>query len=214
MKYAMTFLATLLSAGLMFSCVNSTKEEKSEDKGALEKISESVDAVKNLNKMTDYAQDMEARMEKLKGLSPVSNDVLKAVLPETLHGLKRTSLNVGDMSVLNMASAKGKYKNEDGTKSVDVDIMDGAGEGASGVVSLIFLGLHSDREEITEDGYEKTTEVEGHRAIVKEYTSGDTKDSEIQTVHAERFVISIKGNGYPLEELTAIFKSLDLSSLK
>ena len=89
MKYAMTFLATLLSAGLMFSCVNSTKEEKSEDKGALEKISESVDAVKNLNKMTDYAQDMEARMEKLKGLSPVSNDVLKAVLPETYFAQRR-----------------------------------------------------------------------------------------------------------------------------
>jgi len=214
MKYAMTFLGILFSAGLLFSCGNSPKEEKGEEKGALEKISESVGAVKNLNKMADYAKDLESRIEELKALSPVSNDVLKAVLPETLQGLKRTSLNVGDMSALNMASAKGEYKNEDGTKSVDIDILDGAGEGAGGMVSLVFLGLSADREQIDENGFEKTTEIDGQRALVKERTSGDTKDSEIQTVHDERFVVTVKGNGYSLEELTDVFKNFDLSPLK
>ena len=214
MKYAMTFLGILFSAGLLFSCGNSPKEEKGEEKGALEKISESVGAVKNLNKMADYAKDLESRIEELKALSPVSNDVLKAVLPETLQGLKRTSLNVGDMSALNMASAKGQYKTEDSTKSVDIDIMDGAGEGAGGIVSLVFLGLSADRENITEEGYEKTTKIDGQRALVKEHTYGETKESEIQTVHDERFVVTLKGNGYSLEELMDVFKNLDLSQLK
>lgn len=215
MNRTKVILAALLGVGILSSCGSSTKQQETvEDKGALEQVSESVGALKNLSKLEEYSKELESQINTLKAQTPVSNDVLKSVLPETFEGLKRTSLKVGEMSALNFASAKAEYKNEDGSKRIDVDVMDGAGEGASSIVSLVFMGLHADKEEVMETGFEKTMDIDGMRVAVKENTDEGIKDSEIKWVYNKRFVIELEGDGYSLDELIAIFKKMDLSSLK
>lgn len=208
-------LTALLGVGILYSCGNSNKQEEAvDDKGALEQASESVGALKNLNKLEEYGKELESQMNTLKALTPVSNDVLKSVLPETFHGLKRTSLKVGEMSALNFASAKAEYKNEDGSRRINVDVMDGAGEGASSIVALVFMGLNADKEEITETGFEKTMDIDGMRVAVKEDTDEGIKDAEIKWVYNKRFVVELEGDGYSLDELIEVFKKMDLSALK
>lgn len=51
-------------------------------------------------------------------------------------------------------------------------------------------------------------------ALVKEETYNGEVDSEIKWIHDERFIIELKADGYTLDELTQLFKNLDLSALK
>ena len=118
------------------------------------------------------------------------------------------------MSAMGVASASAEYENADDTKSLDINIIDGAGESGSGMASLMFFGFTTEREEITENGFEKTTEINGKRALVKEETDNGEVDSEIKWIHDERFIIELKADGYTLDELTQLFKNLDLSALK
>lgn len=209
------FLITSIGLGLLLSCGNDGKHsEENKEQGAIEQVTESVGALKGLSKLEEYSKDLEAQINALKALTPVSNDVFKSVLPETFQGLKRKSLQVGEMSALNFASAKAEYKNEDGSKRISIDIMDGAGEGASSIVSLVFMGLNADKEEITDTGFEKTMDIDGMRVAVKEDTDQGIKDSEIKWVYNKRFIVELEGDGYSLDELIAIYKSMDLSSLE
>ncbi|MFD2553134.1 hypothetical protein [Sphingobacterium tabacisoli] len=216
MKIKNIMLASLIGAGLTYSCGgNSAKQEEgNKEKGVLEQVSESAEAIKGLSKLEEYTKELESRMNELKAMSPISNDVFKKVLPDTFQGLKRTSLQVGEMSALNLASGKAEYKNEDQSKSMVIDIMDGAGEGGSSIVSLMFMGMMTDKEEITDTGFEKTMDINGTKTMVKEHSDQGVKNSEIQWIYNKRFVAKLEGRGYSLDELTAAFKALDLTALK
>lgn len=92
--------------------------------------------------------------------------------------------------------------------------MDGAGEAASGLASILLLAFQTDKDSENESGFERTIDLNGSRALVKEKSYGDTKNSEIQWVKDKRFIITLKGDGYTYDELASIHKSLDLSNLK
>lgn len=209
--------AAVLSVVLTYGCGGGNAEKNQDgtaEKSVIGQMTESAGALKELSKLEQYGKDIEQRMNVLKALTPVSNEVLKAVLPENLVDMKRKSLRVGEMSAMGVASASAEYENADDTKSLDINIIDGAGESGSGMASLMFLGFTTEREEITENGFEKTTEINGKRALVKEETYNGEVDSEIKWIHDERFIIELKADGYTLDELTQLFKNLDLSALK
>lgn len=213
-----TFYPFILSSVfLLASCGNSNQgneENSTESKGLLENISEATGAIKSLSKLEEYTKEMENSMNELKQLTPVSNDVLKVSLPSELGGLKRSSFNVGEMSAINISNAKAEYKEENSSKRLSLEIMDGAGEGASSIVSLTLLAMMGDKEQETQDGFEKTIDLNGNRAVIKENSYEGIKNSEIQWIHDKRFVITLKGDEFPYEELAAIQQKLDLSSLK
>ena len=209
--------AAVLSVVLTYGCGDGNAEKNQDgtaEKSVIGQMTESAGALKELSKLEQYGKDIEQRMNVLKALTPVSNEVLKAVLPENLVDMKRKSLRVGEMSAMGVASASAEYENADDTKSLDINIIDGAGESGSGMASLMFFGFTTEREEITENGFEKTTEINGKRALVKEETDNGEVDSEIKWIHDERFIIELKADGYTLDELTQLFKNLDLSALK
>ena len=216
MKRKNLLLTLIISAAILTSCGGNSNNDNTteEDKGILEQVSGAAESLKGLSKLEEQAKKMEERTNELKSLTPVSNDVFKAVLPENFEGLVRKSLNLGDMSAFGFAQGEASYRNEESTKDISVRIMDGAGEGASAIISLVMLGINADKEEITETGFEKTAEIDGQRAIISEETYNDEKNSSIQAIYADRFLINLDGRGYSLEELTAFYKKLNLSGLK
>lgn len=158
--------AAVVSVVLTYGCGGGNAEKNQDgtaEKSVIGQMTESAGALKELSKLEQYGKDIEQRMNVLKALTPVSNEVLKAVLPETLVDMKRKSLRVGEMSAMGVASASAEYENADDTKSLDINIIDGAGESGSGMASLMFFGFTTEREEITENGFEKTTEINGKR---------------------------------------------------
>jgi hypothetical protein len=191
----------------MLSCGNSKKEEQSLESGSV------FDKVSNLSKVASSAGKVEELTNKLKGLTPLTNDELKAVVPETLNGLKRKSYNAGGLSAVGgLSSIEAEYG--DDTKYIKVGIMDGAGETGSAMVSLLALSLSMNTESENADTKTKTTEINGIRTLTEDTKRDESVSSSIKYLYKDRYSISLDGNGYTLSELESFMKELNTSALK
>lgn len=211
-------MPVLLGLGLLVaSCGNSKSSEGSEDAKEKEAgISDVVKGVSNLDNLSDGAKKLEDLQAKLKSEKPLSSEELKAFLPESLDGLKRTSYSGGSMYGAEVVSGEATYT-VDNQKEIKVNIIDGAGETASAIVGLAQMGFMVDSEKITDTEIEKTGEFEGKRAKTtdsKGEEGSTAKSSEISYLEKDRYLITLRGNGYSLDELKGFLTKLNLSALK
>jgi len=199
-------------AFLMLSCGNEKKEENNTDTESVNVV----EGVKNLSKMSDAASTLEEQTAKLKEMTPLTNDELKAVVPETLGGLKRKSYSAGAMGTVGLSAIDAEYglESDDTTKRINIGIMDGAGESGSAIVSLLAMGLSMDTESESNGTKSKTTEINGIRAMTEETKIDQTVRSSIKYIVKDRYSINLSGEGYSLAELEAFMKNINTSSLK
>lgn len=220
MKSYFKIISTLtLSAVLLSACGGNKKSEdgdtSTEEKGG---IADVVSGVKNLNNLTDGAAKMEEVQKKLKGLAPLSNEELKAFFPETLEGLKRTSISVGNGEMYgNIATGNATYSDEAG-KEITVKLMDGAGELGSGVISLLVLGYQVESESENGNRVEKTGEFNGKRSKTEESKENDgTADyfvSSVSFLEKDRYNVELRGQHFSLSELQKAMDKLNYAALK
>ncbi len=218
MKRQWKVMPVILGLGLLVaSCGNSKSSEGSEDTKEKEAgISDVVKGVSNLDNLSDGAKKLEDLQAKLKSEKPLSSEELKAFLPESLDGLKRTSYSGGSMYGAEVVSGEATYT-VDNQKEIKVNIIDGAGETASAIVGLAQMGFMVDSEKITDTEIEKTGEFEGKRAKTtdsKGVEGSTAKSSEISYLEKDRYLITLRGNGYSLDELKGFLTKLNLSALK
>ena len=200
----------IVAAALML--VTCSKEEKVKEEKTGD-LSDLVSTAKTYGKMGSSMQDVTKNIENLKNIPPLTNDELKAVLPEILLGLKRKELSVGDNAMMNLSTAEAKYSDDDGNR-VKVEIVDGAGETGSAMVSIMMMGLNVNKEKTTEFGFEKSTEINGVKSIVSERKEGENINSEIQTVLKNRYLVTLKADGFSYEQLKSALSTLNNSALK
>lgn len=193
----------------LISC--SKTETKTEEKSG--GFPDLVSTAKNYGKVSSSLNKMSENIETLKKLTPLTNEELKSVLPENLMGLKRVELSVGDASMMNLVSAEAKYKDEN-NKRIELQIMDGAGETGSAMVSMMMLGLNVDKEKITETGFEKSAEIDGMNAIISEDKNGENITSKIQLIAKNRYLLTLDGTGISYEELKNALSEINMSQLK
>lgn len=204
-------MKNLMMSVLALSLISCSKNEaKTEEKSG--GLSELVSNAKNYSKVSSSVNNMTKNIETLKNLTPLTNEELKKVLPETLLGLKRVELSVGDASMMNLVSAEAKYKDEN--KRVELQIMDGAGETGSAMVSILMMGINVDKEKITETGFEKSAEINGMKAIVSEDKNGESINSKIQMIAKNRYLMTLTGTGVSYEELKSALGEINMSGLK
>ena len=204
-------MKNLLMSVLALSLISCSKTEtKTEEKSG--GLSELVSNAKNYSKVSSSVNNMTKNIETLKNLTPLTNEELKKVLPETLMGLKRVELSVGDASMMNLVSAEAKYKDEN--KRIELQIMDGAGETGSAMVSILMMGINVDKEKITETGFEKSAEINGMKAIVSEDKNGESINSKIQMIAKNRYLMTLTGTGVSYEELKSALGEINMSGLK
>ncbi len=200
----------LATAVLMLVACSKEEKVKEEKTGGL---SDLISTAKNYSTINNSLQDVNKNIENLKNLIPLTNEELKAVLPEQLLGLKRKELSVGDNAMMNLSTAEAKYADED-NKRIKVEIVDGAGETGSAMVSIMVMGLNVNKEKTTESGFEKSTEINGVKSIVSENKYGDNIKSKIQTVVKNRYLVTLEGEGFTYEELKNTLGELNNSALK
>lgn len=201
-------MMSILALSVM-SC--SKKETVTEEKSA--GLGDLVSGVKNYGNLSKTVSNMSGNIKALKELTPLTNDELKKFLPETLNGMKRVELSVGDTAMMNLVSAEARYKDEN-NKRIELQMMDGAGETGSAMVSVLMMGLSVNKEKITETGYEKSTEINGMKAIISEDKRGENIDSKIQLIAKNRYLITLSGNGVSYEDLAKAFGEINISGLK
>ncbi|WP_128545756.1 transposase [Larkinella soli] len=194
----------LLATLVMMSCGSSNEEkEEAEEDGASVSATESVAALK---KMADKAEEMQDKGP----VETVDFRKLKELLPADADGLNRKEATgeKNGMAGFNISTAKGEYGNEDGSQSIEINIVDAGGTGAlMGLAAWSMIEV--DKE--TDNGYEKTTKFGDYKAYEK-YSNAD-RNGEIAVLIDDRFIVTAKGNGVEMNKIKATLEDVDLSKL-
>lgn len=197
-----TFILSLAFVSVfgLVSCGGSKEEEEA----AKEEPQNAVDA---LQQFADKAKEMGDK----KTVDPIDFRELKALLPETTAGLKRTEATgekTGAMG-FTVSMAKGKFGNDDGA-SIRIEIVDTGGIAGMATMAMAAWSM-ADIDKETSTGYEKTTKIEGYKAFEKYDNEG--KNGEINVLVADRFVVNVHGDNVSVDQMKESIKDIDLGKL-
>ncbi|MDP9177077.1 MAG: transposase [Gemmatimonadota bacterium] len=146
-----------------------------------------------------------------KKVETVNYQELKALLPESLPGMKRTNATGEKSSAMGMqiSHAEGRYSSDDGNSST-IKITDiGSMTGLAGMTAYAWAKVDVDRESDT--GYEKTTTHGGYKAHEKYDTQN--KSGEISVLVGDRFVVEVDGRGIDMDAIKSTLGKVDLGKL-
>jgi hypothetical protein len=150
--------------------------------------------------------------------APVDFRKLKEQMPESLAGIKRSSLDGQKIAAgeFVMAQAEAHYakqseNEEENLPRVQVVCTDfGAGEGSTAKVTA-GLWAQAEMDQESDDGYSKTVKVGTHPGM-ETYSKGG-KRGTLELVVADRFMLRIETTNLPAEQLQKIAKELPLAKL-
>jgi hypothetical protein len=145
---------------------------------------------------------------------PVDFRELKALLPESLAGLKRTKANgeKAGMAGFMIAQAEGRYEGAgDGAGRLRVKLLDiGSSAGPLAMVAMGWSLAEIDRE--SDEGYEKTTKIDGRKGWEK-YNNG-SKSGEVKVLVGTRFLVELDGDNLPMADIKSALGKIDLGKLE
>lgn len=133
---------------------------------------------------------------------PMSNEQLKAWIPEQVGEMKQRKLIVGHKQGMEMSGAIATYQDLGyPDKQISMEVLDGAGATGAVMLKSISQKLILDYEEKMDTGYSKIYERNGVR-VWERFNSLD-HSSDIEYVTRERFHFIFKGHQIQMEELWA-----------
>lgn len=194
-------LALVLALG---AC--SKKEQAKTDEPS---IGDAISAVGKLSDVADASKDMQKNTEELKKLTPVTNEQLKSVLPESMSGIAKTSFEISNAMGLQTANAK--YEKD--AIHYEVQVYDGAGETGSAMFGLAQLGTVMGMESETQTGYTKPYSVGDNKGSEKQDRADvNNVSNEVTLIIANRFVLTVSSRGTDMDALKSAIKDADLVS--
>lgn len=175
------------------------------------KIKEVKRNVSNTTKAVKEMKNMQEEIEELQKIEPLTNEELKAWLPDEINGMKRTGYKAGQTAFLKIAQIEGTYQNEDRTKKFKIQVIDGAGEMGAAATAGFRIIFSQDFEEEDEYKSRRTVTKNGVKAI-EEYRKNNN-NSEIQFMQNDRFYIVAKGTNMDIDETWDAIEELDTEDL-
>jgi len=169
---------------------------------------ESVNAKIEKSKIT-----ISENFEEGKEVEAVNFRELKALLPEDLDGLNRTSATGEKTNAfgINVSKAESVYKTENNSSRITITIVDMGGmSGWAGMAAFGWTMTEIDKE--TEDGYERTIEYKGYKGFEK-YTT-NRNDGKKEVMVAKRFMVTVEGDNVPMEAIDDAMDKIDLDDLE
>lgn len=193
------YLPAIIAISVFSSC-GSSSDDKDKTDVSISSIKDAAEAM--------TSDDSQKRIEELKKLTPISNDALKSFFPEEVMGMKRTSFNV--TNTMGYAIGTAEYTKDD-TMHANVAIYDCAGDAGSAFYGMMYL-TKLNMESENEDGYTKTVDFMGTKAI-ETYSKSGNKYSE-SFLTAERFFVTVDGENTGLDNAKSFANALGLDKLK
>jgi len=144
-----------------------------------------------------------------KDVQPIDFHKLKDLLPESLPGMQRkeASGQSGEAMGLKASSATARYS-DGANASVTIEIADMASlSGLAGLASKFDPSM----EKETDTGYERTTKVDGQ--FLHERYDRRARSGEVGIIVADRFAVTVRGDGVDPAALNAALKQVDLAKL-
>lgn len=201
----MRLLRSLLAVAIIFlvSCANNRDKGKISIKDEKGKTTATFD-VKSIEELAKAAEKSGDKAEELKKLTPLSTDQLKAMMPEELMGIKRTSFSADSYSGASSSSAT--YKSDDG-KELKLIIYDCAGEAGAGIYAIRYMSMWNIQHE-DDHGYQKTVDFNGQKAIENYVKSNDQYSLAI--LYNDRLLVTVEGEKTGLDLVKQAANSLNL----
>lgn len=193
-QYMNRIIVSLLALTTLIAACNNNKpkEEVVISNDGKEKVS--IDA-NSVDKMKAAAEEMQKQKLELEKLTPLTLDQLKALIPETLIGGKRTSYDVNASMGANVAN--GEYELNDSTK-ITLTIYDCAGSAGAGIYGMQYLGLLNVQQESDEE-YTKTIDINGGKGF--EHCDKVNHECTVTFFSGGRFLVALEANNIPAEAL-------------
>ena len=168
---------------------------------------------KGLDDFVDNMKELQENFEEGKEVETVNFRELKALLPDELDGLRRTSASGEKTNAfgIKVSKAEGEYKSEDNSSRIKITIVDmGSMSGWAGLAAFGWTMAEIDKE--TEDGYERTIEYKGYKGFEKYNTKRNYGKKEIMV--AKRFMITVEGTNVSMEAIDDGMDEIDLDDLE
>lgn len=196
------FKHLLLGIGMLafFSCGSTGK-----------KVKETTSSLSSLKKMAKEAKNSEKNYKDLANATPLTNDQIKAWMPEELDNLRRDSYTVGGAGMLGMSSLNATYANEDKSKRIEFQLIDGADSIGAGMITMFRMTLAADMEQETQSEVQKTVTKNGRKAFV--VYQKDKSSCSIKFIENNRFYIDLEGKNLSIDELWDVVGELKLNKL-
>jgi hypothetical protein len=192
MKQIFFVIATIL---LLMACENGGSKKTTVNKDSLDKIAAEEEKIKKAEEGIEKAK---ADLDKL---TPLAEDDLKNLLPQTLGGGVIENASVENNSGVNIATAD--YKVSD-SNSVTLSIIDCAGSAGVGIYTRQFLGMATALSE-TDEEYTRETTISGSKGY--EHCTKEDNDCVINWFVASRYLVSLEGyDGAVLKKLAGELK--------
>jgi hypothetical protein len=155
----------------------------------------------DVNQAGKNAEEIQKRTEDLGKLTPLTTDQLKALLPETLMGTKRSDYNVANAMGYGMATAK--YKINDST-NIELSINDCAGTAGAGFYTMS-IGMYN-FEQDNDREYTKTISYGDGKAY--EHCEKARVDCSLTWFAGDRYMVILRGDNVNADGLKAAGKEL------
>lgn len=140
---------------------------------------------------------------------PLPPQALKALLPDTLVGLKRESIEAQSQQAMGMGGSSAKARYADGERRLQLSVTDLGG--MSGLAALAaWAGTTLDRE--TDQGFERVFK-HGERTVREKYRK-DGSQGEYTVILQNGVVVEAEGRRIDQPALKAIVEGLDLARLE
>jgi len=135
---------------------------------------------------------------------------LKELLPAEYAGMKRSNVEAGKNAAfgMNISYAEATYSKDQSRITVKLQDISSMGQFMR---MAQFAWANNEMERETDDGYERTTKIEGFPA--QESYRSDSKSGELQIMVGERFIVEADGNGVTMEQIKGLLNAIGLKKL-
>ncbi|HYE97120.1 MAG TPA: hypothetical protein VD962_13005 [Rubricoccaceae bacterium] len=201
--FALAFLPGLTG------CANRAEREQAAREEAATEAQEAAESGDIAGAMDALGRAMGGENADQPRAEPVDFRRLQELLPEEAGGLRRgdTSGERAGAMGFTVSHAEADYGEGDATAHVKITDM-----GNMPGIAMMGIGWamgEVDRE--TSDGYERTTEFEGHRAF-EQFSTG-SNSGQLQVLVADRFLVEATGNGMEMDRIKGLVRSVNLRAL-
>ncbi|MEO8810837.1 MAG: Yip1 family protein [Rhodanobacter sp.] len=136
-------------------------------------------------------------------------DQIKSFLPDSVAGLKRTSLSAERNGAMGMQVSEASAQYGSDNQRITLEVSDTGG--AMGFVALA-AAMAPEEEKQTDHGYEKTYSAGGN--LVHEEWNSQSKSGEYSVIVGKRFTVKASGNAEGIDQLKQVVGSVDLGKLE
>ena len=213
MKIDKHILAIVAVSLLALSCNSSSNNQET---GSMQNIESHLEEKTNeaLGEIKGKVTDLKNEINNLASTDAIAREVLKAVFPDELGGLRQAKLEIEDASLKNFSKIEATYENAGDPRKIDLKITDGAGEKGSLLLNELKNEMSLLQKNANQNTEERLISIANRQAIVKERTALNDLEAEVKYIHGDRFIIEVDGDGYSLLELQDLLNKIDVSALR